>query len=404
MTFWLLITSLILEYLDYLFLINISSNGILYNILWVVLLVLLLITLLFFLYHFYLQVKNYEKRNIKFIKLLKFLTLFNIFFIGVILYLYNFYVFLFVIIVIISIMLHELGHMLLMLLNGVKVSEFSIGFWWEIFSFKFKWIKFSFRNILLWWFVKPIDEDIKEIKQIKEDSKILDKILKKYKIRKEQLYIFKSFPQKISILVAGVLMNLLIAATALFIWQQIKINSQKTLTKKQLEYIQKINKQEKEIKPMLKYVKSKVPNSIWIWNNKAKNSSLEELKNAIKITWYSLVYSIQHPIYFFRFKSLLGIWKDIYWMEQVHLMNIKILLLITTLINISLFLINIMPFPALDGWQIIKELIWYFTIKFWTEEWYIRYIYSTPVIFIEYLWFAILTWYIIILIVKDLFN
>ncbi|MDD3453614.1 MAG: RIP metalloprotease RseP [Bacilli bacterium] len=108
----------------------------------------------------------------------------------------------FVIILGITIMIHELGHFLLAKKNGVYIYEFAIGMGPQIFKFKRKNDEtiYSIRLFPIGGFVSMAGEDMDD-----ED------------IPKDKQLINKSWFQKFSVLIAGVLFNFVLAIILLFI-------------------------------------------------------------------------------------------------------------------------------------------------------------------------------------------
>jgi len=103
----------------------------------------------------------------------------------------------FVVFLIILILVHELGHFLIAKLNGVQVKEFAFGFPPTIYSFTRKGTKYSFNLIPLGGYVSLLGEE--------EDVKTPG-----------SYYSLKVW-QKISIVVTGVMMNFLLAIIILTI-------------------------------------------------------------------------------------------------------------------------------------------------------------------------------------------
>lgn len=328
---------------------------------------------------------------------------------------YHPYVFLFIIFMILSILLHEVWHLIFFTLNKVKIVEFSIWFWEKITWFKWKWIEWNIRNIFLGGFVRPIDDTITEIKELwnttKTDNKIvLSDILQKYNLKKENLYITKRFWQKFLILTWWVLMNLILSIIFLFSAMHItNTNSIKELTHKQIEGINKLSTEYNTNKDIYKYLNKKVWNSMWLWkktsntNTNTVYNTIYEINKWLLLTLYSLDYAIHNPDVFMQFKSIVWIWKDIGMQEKYDLMNLYMLFLICALVNISLFVVNLLPLPALDGWQLFKELIWHIIKKF-NEAYYYNFAYSKTMFWIEMLSFYWLTLFWIIIILKDIIT
>lgn len=103
----------------------------------------------------------------------------------------------FVAILIVIIMIHELGHLIVAKLNGVKVEEFAFGFPPRLFSFRSKGTRYSINLIPLGGYVALLGEN--------ED------------IKKPGSYYSKKVWQKITIILTGVLMNFLLAIVVLAI-------------------------------------------------------------------------------------------------------------------------------------------------------------------------------------------
>ncbi len=266
-----------------------------------------------------------------------------------------------------------------------------------------------------------------EKKLIKQDKRNLDTIAKKYWIAKNQFYMTKPLKQKFWILVGWVLMNIILAYTMLLgsIWymkqtylQNHKKQTVNTQTKQvkftpeQMKLIKKQIKEEKEMKEVREYLEKKVGPTIWLWTKKFKENDniylewIKEIWKWIELTYYSLNYSLKHPEYFNKFQSVVWIWKVVWEQEKVGFMNIYILLFIGALVNISLFFLNMLPIPALDGWVLLKEIIAHSISKIWKDEeqLYYRVVLSWFINDLEYAGFILLTWYWVYLILKDIFT
>lgn len=103
----------------------------------------------------------------------------------------------FIAILAILILIHELGHFIMAKLNGVKVEEFAFGFPPRLFSYKYHGTRYSFNLIPLGGYVNLLGES-EEVKTAGS-------------------YYSKSVWQKISIIVTGVLMNFILAIVVLAI-------------------------------------------------------------------------------------------------------------------------------------------------------------------------------------------
>lgn len=335
---------------------------------------------------------------------------------------YSMYAGLLIIWMILSILLHEAGHFYFAVKNWVAISKFSVWFWQPILEFNYKWIKWRFSNLLFGWYVEFKDEEVlKDIKWKKHFGEI-KQIIKDKWLKVNQLYIFKKLNQKLPILFWWVFMNLLIAYFSL-IWFFIYEVNQNTiihkqgyhhqLTKQQKQYIIKQEKEQKKDKDLMNYLKQKVWKTIWLWTKKINNkdeiwlSAWLEVVKWIEVTYYSLIYAINHPEYFTKFQSVVWVWKTVAKQDKIGFMNWGILLLIISIINISLFVINLLPIPAVDWWQVVKEIITH-SLILWKKkpQWYISYIkiaLSWFINILEYSWFWIITLYGLFLVYKDIF-
>lgn len=103
----------------------------------------------------------------------------------------------FVAILAVLILIHEFGHFIAAKLNGVKVDEFGIGFPPRLFSKKYHGTRYSINLIPLGGFVSLLGEN--------ED------------VKTHGSYFSKKVWQKITIIIAGVLMNFLLAILVLTI-------------------------------------------------------------------------------------------------------------------------------------------------------------------------------------------
>jgi len=335
---------------------------------------------------------------------------------------YSFYAGLLVIWLILSILLHEAWHFFFATRNWVKISKFSVGFWLPIIEFKFKWIKWRFSNLLFGGYVEFKDEEVLKDIKWKKDFKEIEKIVESRWLKIKDLYLFKKLKQKLPILFWWVLVNLLIAYFSLmwflmysmynshYIWWQAP-----KLTEKQRQYlIKEMKKNKTENQNIISYLKEKVGKTIWLWTKKINWNSLaivweawKELYKWIELTYYSLIYSTTHPKYFTKFQSVVWVGKTVAKQDKEGFMNYGILLIIIAIVNISLFVINLLPIPAVDWWQIIKEIIAH-SLVIWKKipEKYIIYMsiaLSKTVEYIEYSWFAIITIYWLYLVFKDIF-
>jgi len=340
------------------------------------------------------------------------------------LYANNFYVFLFVIGLVLSILLHEFWHLLFAKLAWVEVVEFSIGFWEKIAWFKWRWIEWNLRNILLGGFVRFIDDYIKEFQNIKKykklyhtnnTEKVVEMIMRNYTVSINKLYIAKKYWQKFLILTWWVLMNLMLAVLCLI---PVKLNlfhvsSNETLTKKQITGLTKIYKEnsDKELDNFRNYIKSQVPHTIWLGTAKTSDfkdiNVLSELGKWIAITYYSFKYSFVHPEIFKYFQSIIGLWKNISLQEKYNLMNLYILLFILALVNISLFFVNILPLPALDGGVLFKETVASVINKItslFNKRIYYDIVFHKYIVYSEFVSFYVLTLFWIVMIIKDLIS
>jgi len=365
--FWLLFI------LDSVLLYHHNNNNLI--LLFIVILILLLINLIVFFLSNYYVYKKKETKNEQLLNIYKKLTLFTFILFFIITAFVSPFLFAFILIMFISILWHEWWHALFMKLFWVKLVDFSIWFWQPIFTKKIWKIEFNIRNILLWGYVKPIDDKItKDLWKLKENSDYINEIEKKYNIKKSELYLSKKLWQKILILIWWVLFNLTFAILSIWMfihliwgWQQHNLH----LTKSQKVFLHNQRVKNKGDKKILSYIMKKMPPTIWLHTRKLSgnliNNTVYETKNAMLLTFYSMDYAVHHPSAFLHFKSFVWIWKDIYKLENHNLMNWKILLMVIALINISLFLINITPLPALDWWQIIKELIAHTAHQIWKK-------------------------------------
>ena len=385
----------------------------------VLLMVLLIINLYLFFAANYNIIKKREKNNDIFYKWYKKVTLLDLFFFLIISLVYTPFLFIFIMVMFISILWHEAWHALFMKIFWVKLVDFSIWFWAPIYSKKFKNITFNIRNILLGGYVKPIDDEIvNDLKKIKNDNKYMDTIIKKHNIKKSELYLSKRLRQKIIILSWWVMFNLFFAIISLFLLINILWNKQyneKQLTKQQKTFVAQERKKNIKERWVYLYMLKEMPPTIWLHTRSIKNAdnilsnTIYETKNAVLLTIYSISYAIHNPSAFMQFKSFVWIGKTIYKLEEHNLMNVKILLMLIVLINISLFLINITPLPALDWGQIIKELIAHSARKIMDDKEengniYNKIIFSKYIIFSEYIMFSIIFVYMIALVLKDIFT
>lgn len=319
---------------------------------------------------------------------------------------------------ILSILLHEAGHFYFAIKNWVKISKFSVWFWQPIIEFKYKWIKWRFSNLLFWWYVEFKDEEVlNDIKWKKYFWEIKNIVEKKW-LKINQLYIFKKLKQKLPILFWWVFVNFLIAYFCL-IWffvyyiQNHNDIKHQTLTKQQKQYLIKQYKKEKQDKGLTTYLKKEVGKTIWLGNQKINKNWLvpleawKEVFKWIELTYYSLIYATTHPKYFTKFQSVVWVWKTVAKQDRMWFMNLWILFLILSIINISLFVINLLPIPAVDWWQIVKEIIAHW-LTFYKKkpQRYISYMniaLSWVVNVFEYTWFWIITLFWLYLVYKDIF-
>lgn len=330
------------------------------------------------------------------------------------------YVWAFVLLITVSILLHEVWHFIMAIKSWVKIREFSIWFWQPLFTIKCCWIDWKFQNILAWWYVAFIDDkilsDAAENNIDINNKRELEKYLKEKNIDKNSLYLYKNFLQKIGMLLWWVLMNFLILYLSIVAFFSLslgnKIVNKNQLTETQKEYIMKEKKELNKNKDIFNYLNKKVWETIWL--NTAnydfrKLSFVEKLKtaaeeayNAIAITYYSLVYTLTHPWYFLKFQSAIWVWKYVKSMDDIGFMNWQILIAIIALINASLFVFNLLPIPALDWWQIVKEILAYI-FSLWNREKYLNFVLSSYIWYVEFVWFRIILIFWIVIAIRDMF-
>lgn len=111
----------------------------------------------------------------------------------------------FIAILAILVLIHELGHFIAAKQSGVLVEEFGFGFPPRLFSIKKGETVYSFNLFPLGGFVKLYGEEYREL-----DTK-------QHTIGKHRAFVYKTPWQKISIIVAGVLMNAILGIAIFYI-------------------------------------------------------------------------------------------------------------------------------------------------------------------------------------------
>ena len=287
--------------------------------------------------------------------------------------------------------IHELGHFIFAKKAGIYVYEFSLGFGPKLFSFKRKndETEYMIRLIPLGGYVSMAGEDLSEDDKIPEDKKLVN----------------KSFFQRLMVMIAGVMNNFLFGLILLFI---IGLLYGSVLTTNVLDNIptdgslylkgarngDKIvainNKKVSNFDDIQTYLaieeNSKVNITILNKNNVKKTYLVEPIKNeedgqyyygisvkkeirkdfvgALKyaFTKFITIYKSMFIIIKSLFTGVLGLNSlsgpvGIYTVVDTVKSSIHTLLYLTAYLSINIGFMNLLPFPAFDGGQVLFLLI-----------------------------------------------
>ncbi len=113
------------------------------------------------------------------------------------------FIIVFLLILSLLVLVHEFGHFIAAKMNGVKVEEFGLGFPPRVFGIKFGETLYSINALPLGGFVKVYGEEYHELKNVTKELK-------------ERGFVYKKPWQKAMILVAGVVMNILLAVVIFY--------------------------------------------------------------------------------------------------------------------------------------------------------------------------------------------
>ncbi len=141
----------------------------------------------------------------------------------------------FFIIISVLVLIHEFGHFITAKLNGVKVEEFGFGLPPRVFGIKKGDTIYSINLLPFGGFVKLFGEEHHEIEKSIENKKLFN-----------QAFINKNPWQKITIIIAGVIMNFLLAI-GIFYFLLIKNNFQSNVIPLFYDYQFKFGTQEKRV-------------------------------------------------------------------------------------------------------------------------------------------------------------
>lgn len=308
----------------------------------------------------------------------------------------------FFLILLILVLIHEFGHYYAAKKNGVYVEEFGFGFPPKLLSKKIGETKYSFNLIPLGGFVKLFGEEYHEENKLSNDKKI----------PKDRAFVNKKPWQKTIIIVAGVVMNFLLG---FIIFTYLLTQGTPTPTGVSIENVTKnspaeragILKNDQILKITAKNFDKKI-NNVQEFVSTAKQYAGKEItvtllrnKNEVNVkvtprvnppkgqgslgvVIKQLVTIKKYPIYqapYYGFIEAVNTTKNITieilklplqlfaenkapvefagpvgiarYIGEARQYGINAILQITALLSLNLAVINIMPFPALDGGRLI---------------------------------------------------
>lgn len=313
---------------------------------------------------------------------------------------------------------HEFGHFIMAKANGVKVEEFSLGMGPKLFGIKGKETEYLIKLLPIGGYVKMLGEEGES--------------------NDEKAFSSKSPKQKLSIVAAGPIMNLILACVFLIILASIngklvpvissfslnspakqagimigdrilKINDKSINSWEQC--VQEISKskgndikidvyRKGDIKSLIvkpKFVKEENRYIIGVYPMRQKYGIIQLIKQGISETWNMIKMIFASFGWLFTGKAKLadvgGPVSIIRLSVKTASMGIPALLYFTAFLSVNLGILNIIPFPALDGGWITLLLVEIITGKKFDEN---------KVGTINYIGFMILMTIMVLVTIKDI--